>query len=477
METTSTTRSATQGLVAALGAGSGIDMAALASDLAAAQFAGRIDRLSAKSETLEARISAASDLKGMLLSLSTSLGERIRVGDLSPQPRVANGAVAQASLSGTRQPTGSYSLEVTQLASSQTLASAPYTAATDPTGAGTLTLRFGTVAGGSFTEDTASTAVDITIAPGATLADVAAAINGADSGVTAYVAQTVDGAQLVLKGEQGANSGFILEATEDAGEPGLANLAWSPGSANGTLLTTAVDALFEVDGLEMSSASNTVVDAIPGVKLELAATNTGAPTTVTFADPSDAIGGAMRDLTTALNEIASVLREATDAQTGELARDSGARRLRSSFGALAGTVIMPTAAETAPRTMADLGLKTGRDGTFELDTKRLSETLARDPEGAAEMFTTGLYGIYATIDGISRAASTPGDPGSLTGSINRYTNELREIGEDQAELAEKQEDVRARLVARFAVSESRIGASQATLSFLQNQIAAWNAKD
>ena len=97
METTPTKASATRSLISQLGAGSGIDMAALAENLAAAQFAARTDRLALRSEVLEARISAASDLKSMMLSLATSLGNRVRMGDLSPQPRIANTAVAGVS--------------------------------------------------------------------------------------------------------------------------------------------------------------------------------------------------------------------------------------------------------------------------------------------------------------------------------------------------------------------------------------------
>jgi flagellar hook-associated protein 2 len=81
-------------------------MAELATNLAAAQFAARTDRLAAKSELLDAQISTASNLKSMLFSLATSLGDRVRMGDLSPQPQVGNGAVAQASLSGSSQPRG-----------------------------------------------------------------------------------------------------------------------------------------------------------------------------------------------------------------------------------------------------------------------------------------------------------------------------------------------------------------------------------
>lgn len=475
METAST-RSATQSLISSLGAGSGIDMAQFASDLAAAQFAPRVDRLTAKSETLDRQISTASNLKSMIFSLATSLGQRIREGDLSPQPRIASAGVAIATLSGSLQPRGSYSLEVSTLASAQTLASPAFAATTDPVGSGTLTLRFGSVDGGTFTADSAHAAVDVTIASGATLSDVALAINGAGAGVSAYVANTVDGPKLVLKGQQGAANGFVIEADETPGEEGLATFAWTPAAPAGRLMASAVDATFRVDGLAMTAPSNTVVDAIPGVTLQLSGTNAGAPTAVTFADPSAAITGAMQDLTAALNEIAGELKAATDPRSGDLARDGGARALQRAFSQLAGTNLMPTASADAPATLAELGLSTQRDGTFALDQTRLARTLERDPEGVSAMFTTGLFGVYATIDGISRSAGQVGNPGSLAGSISRYTDQLGKIGDDQAKLAEQQEALRARLAARFTSSESRIGAAKSTLTFLQNQIAAWNAQ-
>jgi flagellar hook-associated protein 2 len=470
------TTSATSSIIASLGGGSGIDMAALAENLAAAQFAGRIDRLTARSEKLDRQISAASNLKNMLLSLQTSLGSRVREGDLSPQPQIANSAVARASLSGSRQPSGSFSLEVTALARGQTLASAPYAAATDPVGSGTLTLRFGEVAGTGFTEDTAHAPVSITIASGAKLTDVAAAINGANAGVTAYIATTIDGAQLVLKGTDGLQNGFILEASETVGEPGLANLAWTPASTTGALLSTANNASFEVDGLEMTSPGNTVSEAIPGVTLTLTGTNIGAPTRVTFGDPASAISAAMQDLTGALNEIAAELGLSGSPQSGDLARDDGLRALRRAFSGLAGATVMPLATGTNPRTLSDLGLSTQRDGTFLMDTARLAATLKADPAGAAAMFTNGIHGVFATIDNIVRSASRTSDPGSLSASIARYTAQKSKTGTEQAELAEDQEKLRARMIQRFAGTDGRVGQLKSTLAFLKNQIDAWNAQ-
>lgn len=475
MTTTSATSSATSQLISSLGAGSGVDMAALASNLAIAQFAGRSDRLTQKSDTLDKQISTASNLKSMILSLASSLGDRVRTGDLSPQPAIANGAVAKATLSGGVQPKGTYSLEVTALAKAQTLTTPAYASSASPTGSGTLTLRFGTVAGSSFTEDTAHAAVPITIASGATLADVASAINAAGAGVSAYVANTTTGAKLVLKGQEGAANGFILDASETVGEEGLANLAWTPAGDASRLLASSADAAFKLDGLPMTARSNTVSDVIAGLTLELTATNTGAPTQLSFAKPDAAITTAMQDLTAALNEISSELRAATDPLTGDLARDSGARQLRQSFATLAGSIVMPGAAAGAPRTMADLGLSTQRDGSFVLDTKRLAATLKADPQGAAAMFTNGLYGVFATVDGIARRAAKSTDPGTLAGSISRYTSQKKQVSTDQTKIADQQEALRVQMVKRFAATDTAVGASKSTLTFLQAQIDAWNS--
>ena len=469
-----TTTSATSSIIATLGVGSGIDFAAMATNLAQAQFAARTDRLTNQAETLERQISAASALKSSILQLAASVGDRVRGGDLSTQPAIANASVAAVSR-GTASNTASYTLEVTTLAAAQTLTTPPYAAATSPTGSGTLTLRFGTVAGAGFTPDPAQAAVDITVPSGATLADVAGLINGANAGVTAYVANGASGAQLVLKGKEGAVNGFVLEAAETVGEEGLAALAWTPAAAPERLLASAGNAAYKLDGVAMTATSNTINDAAPGLNLKLTGTNPGAPTTIRFSEPNAAVTTFMQDLTAALNELASGLNDVVNPQTGDLARDYGARALRRSLSSLAGSIVMPGAAQGTPATLADLGLATNRDGTFRLDTARLSATLKASPDGVAAMFTTGLFGVYATMDKLARSVSATSDPGSLGGSIARYTAKKTQVSTDQTKLIESQEKLRAQLAQRFAGVDSRVGASKSTLTFLQNQIDAWNA--
>jgi flagellar hook-associated protein 2 len=92
------------------------------------------------------------------------------------------------------------------------------------------------------------------------------------------------------------------------------------------------------------------------------------------------------------------------------------------------------------------------------------------------MFTTGVRGVFATLDRVSRTLTSATDPGSLSGSVTRYSALKTRLAGEATKLAEAQEDLRARMVSRFAGVDSRVGASRSTLSFLQNQIDAWNAQ-
>lgn len=464
--------SVTSTLVSSLGGGSGINMTGLAEQLAVAQFAARVDQLNSKNDRLQTQISSASTLKGMISSLASSLGDRVRNGDLASAPTIANGTVASVS-KGTETGRGTYSLEVTALARGQTVVSPTLASGSATVGSGTLTLRFGTIAGGTFTADAARSQVDLTIAAGATLADVASAITRSGSGVTAYVATTATGAQLVVKGADGAANAFRIEASEDPADPGLAQLAWTPAES-ARLKTAAGDAAYVLDGVARTSASNTIADAAPGLSLKLTGTNAGAPTTIGFTDPTASITSAMNDLTSALNELMGELNTETAAQGGVLNNNPGARALRRALVGLAGTTIMPSAATGAPATLGDLGLKTNRDGTFSLDTARLSKTLASNPAEAAAMFTPGLFGVYATIDRISRAASSLSDPNALGGSIGSMTAQRTRITTQLSDIATKQETLRTTLVGRFASLDTRLSTSKSTLSFLQAQVDAWN---
>lgn len=474
--TTSTTASssATAKLLSSLGS-STIDSSDLAEQLSAAQFAARIDAVTAKQAKVTTQISDASTLKSMIASLATSLGIRVREGDLAITPTITNASVARVS-KGTVSGSGTSTLEVTALAKGQTLITPTYAAADSAVGAGKVTLRFGTVAGTGFTADTSRAAVDITVTAEDTLSTLARKINASGAGVSAYVANGTGGAQLVLRGADGAANGFQIETTPDAGDTTLAGLGWTPAGDASRLKATATDAAYSLDGVARTSASNTIVDAAPGLTLKLTGTNAGAPTTIGYSDPGQTIQSAMTDLVDALNQIVSTLTADLDPTNGSLNASPGARGLRQTLSALSSTVVMPNTANGQPRTMGDLGIKINRDGTFALDTMVLGKSLKSNPEGVAAMFTNGVHGVYATFDKMARAVASSTDPGSLGGVIDALGKTQKTLGTQLSDLQAKQEALRAQLVGRYAALATKVSGSQSTLSFLQAQISAWNGK-
>ncbi len=470
-------------IISALGAGSGVDFIKLADDLSDATFAFRRDTLTGRNEALEARISAASLIRSSLSELASALGDRVRNGDLAPRAQIGNPSVAQVATTPGVTPSGTYSLEVTQLAQGQTLVSNGYTDADELVGEGTLRIRFGTVDGASFAEDTARVPLELSVGPDETLASLARRIAGESGGaLDAYVANGPDGAQLVLKGEDGAASGFVIEGESAAllptAQPGdLSYLSWNPASDTGELRQSSRDALFELDTVALSSASNTVSGLPEGMTLTLTATNPGAPTTIGFSNDSGAISAVMEDFVAALNDLAGLLVQEAAAVGGTLGNDAGARELKRDLQRLTNEVVMPGAADGEPSTLADLGLSITREGTFRLDTERLNATLAQSPDAAAAMFTTGPFGVFATIDNLARDNTLRSDPGSLGGSVARYEAQVERNDDRLERIAEQQESLRTRLTRELAAAERRVSSSQSTLSFLQQQIDAWNTQN
>ncbi len=470
-------------IISALGAGSGIDFTRLAEDISTASFAVQRNNITARKTALEAQISAAATLRGAITGLASALGDRIRSGDLAPKGELANPAVARVSVPAGISPRGDFSLEVNSLAQGQTLVARPLASRDTLVGEGTLTLRFGAVSGASFTADAARAGVDIAITATDTLATLASKINEASGGaVQAYVATGTNGAQLVMKGRDGAANGFVLEAASindpAANAPGdLSYFGWSPAITNGELRQSARDAAFQLDGVAMTSPTNRVTGLPGGFGLNLTATNTGAPTTLSFATSNDAVTSVMTDFVSALNDIIGQINDLAAPFGGELGNDPGARELRRDLGGLASRVVMPGAVGDAPRTLGDLGLAITRDGTFRVDTVRLNRALETSPDAVAAMFTTGVSGVFGTMDRFARENSLVTDPGSLGGSLRRYETQKAASEERLSRIAEQQENLRERLTREFTASERRVAASQSTLTFIRQQVDMWSNSD
>jgi len=451
-------------------------MTNLATQIASATYANQLGNLNNQLSAVNVEISQASTLQSDVASLASSFGNLVSSGSLASTPAVTNSAVASASLpAGTSGLSSGYTLEVDQLASPQVLTSPAFASSTATTGSGTLTFTFGTISGTAFTADASQSPLNVTVNQGDSLSQIAQDINQAGGGITAYVATTATGAQLVMQGPTGASKAFTVSASENAADPGLSALDWNPATgAASQLAERAQDAKYQIDGIAQTSSSNTIANAAPSLSLTLTGTNVGQPTTISYANPTSGITTAMNDFVTALNSLVGTLNtDMTNSASGSLINDAGALALQQQLSQLPGTVIMPGATAGAPSTLTDLGLSQNKDGTFSLNATTLAGALASNPSGVAAMFTNGLHGIYGTLENISQAISAPSNPGSLAGSVTYYTQAQTSLQNQISQVNTEQTNLRTQLIAQFATANTAVADSKSTMSYLTQQIAAW----
>lgn len=486
--TTPSTSSAAQSILTSLNAGSGIDIASLVDSLTQAQFAAQTSQLQSKSDALDAQISDVGTLLSNIQSFSTALNTLVTGGTLQSSPTVSNGAIVSATaLAGARLAGLSASVEVRQLATAQSAASAVL----DPAatiGGGTLTLTIGSVVtnGDGTTGFSASgDAIPITIDPAnATLGGIAAQINSAakaaGAGVTASVVNDGTGARLVLRGATGAAQAFQLQATSDPGG-GLSQFDVDPaGTSSMTMGAVAQDAIVSLDGVQFHRASNQINDLVPGVKLNLLSAQPGTVVSIGSTTPTDALSQAVSDFVDTYNQFHAIIAADLNAQKGgTLSNDLAVKTLNTQLSQLTLASLITNPEPGAPNTLATIGVGTNNDGTLKIDPTQLAKTIAAHPEAIEAMFTQSTDG---SGDGLAnKLASITATATSYTVGLGKskstYTSKKSDIGDQQDALTTKETAYKAQLTQTYSAMDTRVSSYKSIQNFLTNQIDAWNKSD
>lgn len=439
-----------------LGMGSGIDVTQLVNDLAAASRQPKIDRIDKRDSALKAQISAVGQARANLETFTETLGKVVSEGSLKSQPVVSNDAVLGAVSNEAAQPGAiAADIEVTQLARAQTLVSGTYAATTSPVGQGMVTL---TVAGKEYpiTIDAANDSLD----------GLASAINAASSGVTASVRSENGAYRLILKGQTGEGNAFTLSGNE--------SFAYPATTGGMTLAQSAQDAQLKVDGVTYRRATNSVADIITGVTLTLKKAAPGETVSLTATRPTDAIKSTMNDFVSVFNDLKKSIASARTS--------TNSRSLFELERKLSRLLAQPlTSSAKGPRTLADLGVATNRDGTVTLDTTKLDAAIKAYPDAVEAIFVPvrdathteatdpGIGGAMAAIK--TSETSTNGGLASLKARLER---EQSASADERTRIENRESAYKARLSKNFTGMDSRVANIRATQSYLDQQIAQWN---
>ena len=452
-------------IASTLGIGSGINVAELVGDLTNASFQPREKAVESRLSTATLRISALASAKSSLDTFSTALSDLLKGTAFSGQPTSNDPTVATAALIAGGVPKGlPAQLEVLQLAKAQVLQSAAL--ANGAAVAGTGSLKF-SVNGVDTTVTLAS--------PANTLADLAGAINSSGAKVSASIVTDQSGSRLVIKGATGTNNAFTITAEPNA-DADLQRFA----SAALTTSQTASNAQVRIDNVDMEFTSNEITTAIPFVRINLNQAKPGTTVTLASDQPTKSMGDLVQEFVTAYNSLKGALNTSTKAnpasgESGLLSADAGIRDMSRRLG---GLVTRELTGSGDYRSLNDLGVSTQRDGTLKLDTVKLNAALAANPEAVTQMLnpsatSTTNIGIAGALKEITDAVN--GTDGPLASSKASYEKMRDSLQAQLDKLGIQRSNYSEQLTSVYSKMQSRLVQFKATQSYLDQQIAAWNA--
>lgn len=424
--------------------------------------------------TLQSRMSSLRDASNALTSV-TLWNQTVATSGNTSSVKVSTSSGAAA---------GSYAVQVDKLASSQTLASSAFSSAQAAIGEGTLTIELGSWDGEpsptGFTPKDGSTAVEVTIGPDDnTLEKIRDKINSAGAGVTASIITDASGARLSLRSkETGAENAFRVSASEtvDDGNPatGLSAFAFdAAGSSQMTRSQTAVNAQASINGIPITSASNTLEGVADGITLTLSAETTSA-VEVTVAPDTAAIQKSIETFVSAFNDVANYIRDQTkyNADTKVGGTLQGDRLVTSLQSQLRGIVNEGSSASATFERLTDIGISFTSTGTLSISSTKLTNALGNLPELrkvlAADGSDTASSGFVDRFKDF--ASSVLGAEGAFENRTNSLKGQLDLNSKSQESMQRRLDQTEARLRRQYQALDTAMSSLSGTSNYLTQQL-------
>jgi flagellar hook-associated protein 2 len=425
------------------GLASGIDSAAIIKSMLAVAKQ-PITRLQTKQTTNSTMSKKFSDIKTKMMALQTaakSLDTRSEA--MINKASSSNTSTATVSTAGGGS-LGSFNINVTSVAKAQRSYSNGF-AASDTTGlfaTGDLTLQVGD-----------GDPVDIEVTGSDTLSSVVAKINAANVGVTAGLVFNGSEYRLQVSGNETGTDHAVDFSGAAATGLGLDD--------SDNLFQAASNAVVKIDNIDVTSQSNTIASAIPGVTINVV--EVGTSKIAIDRDPEglktklDAFVKAYNDVMTTMNsEFASS--GGAQKAAGTLSGDSTLRNAQSDLR----TMMTQSLAglNSAFPSIGTMGITVGRDGTLSVDSEKLKTAVNKDYESVTSILT-GLgsaKGLMSQV--VDKIEPYVRSNGSFTNRISSLASANRDMDNQIAHVQVRIDKYEEQLQTQYASLESLMGSLQ-----------------
>lgn len=330
----------------------------------------------------------------------------------------------------------------------------------------------------------------IKVAEDATMENLVTALNGKESGVSAFF-EPISGKLSITQKQTGENAIIEFDATTKA----------AFGVAPGDLPKTGTDASFIVNGIPMTQSSNTVT--IDNMTVTLKSEFASGAVTLSAATDTQKIFDNIKGFVDKYNETIDLMNKKvreerfrsfaplTQAQRDELSDDEIKKwEEKAMSGMLRGDTIVRSAMDTMRgkwssatsstnddemKQLFQIGLSTGADftngGKIELNEEKLKAAIEKDPDQVYQLFTNAESGLLPQIrdaatnsrSSITRIAGADG-AGAPTYSMGR---EMTQIDTRIKRLNDLLVDKENAYYRRFAAMETAMNQANSQAASLQ----------
>jgi flagellar hook-associated protein 2 len=314
----------------------------------------------------------------------------------------------------------------------------------------------------------------ITIEADDTLEDIADRINDADAGVTASVLKASDSEYyLTLEASDTGSTGITVV------DDGVSNILESLGVLSGTeeknVIRAGSDATLTIDGVSVTSSSNTITGVIEGVALTLNSTNTvDSAITLTIEQSTDDLSSGLATLVDYINDTLSFIKDQNtyneDSETANILMGnstlSGIKRTITSI--LQGTIEGNETYTSAK----SIGISFESGGTLTLDPDTLAAALSENPDEVIAAMKSLSSSLYEALD--VYVDPTTGTLASIQDAIESRIDNIEDRIEDiESRYARKAEVLQA----RYAALQTLISESDIISSYLEQLVDSWSSSD
>jgi flagellar hook-associated protein 2 len=478
--------------ISSTGIGSGLDVQSIVSQLVAVESR-PVRLLQSKSNTLQTKLSVFGQIKSELSSLKDAASALTSATGWDAKTFASDAATAVTGSVSTSALTGSFKVEVTSLAAPQSLLFNAFSPAVDPATnplpAGFLNFQSGSWETGTFANKKDAKGVDvpsvsIEVKSTDTLTSLASRINSSSAGVSAVVVSTGGAQQLILRGTStGTNSGFAVTPSyppSPAASTGLEQLQYDNASKSTFVntLTPAANAVLKVEGIAVTSQSNTVVDAVPGVTLNLLTPNSTA--NITVATDKDAIKAKIQAFQDAYNKLYADLKTQTayDAASktgGPLLGDNTSLGMMRMLRNLVGDSVSEANSPTLRR-LSDLGLEIQSNGSLKTNSTKLDAAL-QTPANVKAFFSAATgkateYGVAKRMYDFAFGAL------GVDGSVSSHNAAFQKsIDQNAATIDKFNVHIAAyqkQLLAQYNALDTNMAKLNSLSTYVSQQITTWN---